>query len=190
MVLYRAVPKLGFRPGEKIRRFPGRRLPGNIPYFVDNLWEFARPEGAPSRRHAVYASPTPVLALKNASAFNVPPDGYVACRVEFHTEPAMMQLGVTDARAHHDVGHLQKLLNQRMAGVAAHGLADKQPLAALFLPGVTSAELRAAMAASTLLNDLVTEAAAAVRLWADAPVPEGELFFEIGEDNYYLLHPL
>lgn len=190
MVLYRAVPKRDVRPGEQIRRIPGRRLPGNIPYMVDNLWEFARPADAPSRRHAVYASPTPALALKNASAFNVPPDGYVACRLEFHGEPAIRQLDVSDARAHPDVGHLQKLVNQRLAGVAAHGVADKQPLAALFLPGVTSMELRAAMATSTLLHDLVAEAAAAVRLWAAAPVPEGELFFEIGEDDYYVLHPL
>lgn len=190
MILYRAIPKGDFQPTAKIQRVSGRRLPGNIPYLVDNLWEFSRPSALPSRRHAVYASPTPELALENASVFNVAPGGYVACRLEFHVEPPMVQLAVPDARQHPDVGHLQKLVNKRLSQWAAYDLADKQSLSALFLPGVTKEELQVAMTSSQLLADLVTEAAAAVRLWQSAPAPDGELFFEIAEDNYYTLHAI
>lgn len=190
MVIYRAVPRHDLQPGKEMRRLPGRRLPGNIPYLVDNLWEFARPESMPSRRHAVYASPTPALALKNASAFNMPPESYVACRVEFAVEPVMIQLSVPDAREHPDVGHLQKLVNKRLGDWACRDAVDKHELAALFLPGIAKGELAAAMSSSALLTDLVTHAAAAVRLWEQTPAADGELFFEIAEDNFYILHPL
>ena len=42
------------------------RPPGNVPYYVDNIWEWLRPEGAPSRRKAAFASPTPELAAAGA----------------------------------------------------------------------------------------------------------------------------
>lgn len=190
MILYRAIPTADFQPGIKIQRVSGRRLRGNIPYLVDNLWEFSRPEALPSRRHAVYASPTPELALANASVFNVAPGGYVACRLEFHIEPPMVQLAVPDARQHPDVGHLQKLVNKRLSQWAASDLATKQSSSALFLPGVTKEELQAAMTANEFLAELVTEAAATVRLWQSVPAPDGELFFEIAADNYYVLHAL
>lgn len=190
MVLYRAVPRHDLQPEEKVRRNAGRRLPGNIPYLVDNLWEFARPDSMPSRRHAVYASPTPALALENASVFQIPPGGYVACRLEFFREPAMVQLSVTDARKHPDVGHLQKLVNTRLGDWAGRDAAAKQQLATLFLPGITKGELAAAMSSSNLLSDLVEHAVAAVSLWASEPAADGELFFEISEENYYVLHPV
>lgn len=37
MAIYRAVPRETFQPGTQMRRNPGRRLPGNVPYLVDNL---------------------------------------------------------------------------------------------------------------------------------------------------------
>ena len=40
MELFRAVRKERVRQDEEIRRSAGRRLPSNIPYMVDNLWEF------------------------------------------------------------------------------------------------------------------------------------------------------
>jgi hypothetical protein len=190
MDLFRAVPKQQLQPGARLHRVPGRRLPANIPYPVDNLWEFTRPPTLPSRRHAVYASTSPALALKNASAVKGEADAYVACRIEFHIRPPMVQLSVPDAREHSDVGHLQKLINERLRQWAGAEVPVKQPLAALFLPGVTKHELLIAMEASVLLADLVAEAAAKVGLWQAAPVADGELFFEIAEDNFYVLQPL
>lgn len=190
MDVYRAVPKQQLQPGARLHRVPGRRLPGNIPYPVDNLWEFTRPPTLPSRRHAVYASSSPELALMNASAWKGEADAYVACRIEFHIRPPMVQLSVPDAREHPDVGHLQKLINQRLRQWAGEEMAVKQQFAALFLPGVAKHELLIAMKASVLLDNLVVEAAAKVGLWQAAPVADGELFFEIAEDNFYMLHPV
>jgi hypothetical protein len=193
MVLYRAVPAAKLQPGETIYPHSGRRLPSNIPYLVDNLWEYTRPDDKPSRRHAVYASPTPELALQNASADGLPPSGYVACRLAFQREPAVMQLTVSDARHHRDVRALQQLVNRWLGDRAGSAIADKLALAPLFLPGVTRQELAKAMAAAPMLDDLVRTAAATVTFWSATPdeiAPDGELFFEIAPDNSYTLEPV
>ncbi|QOL48539.1 hypothetical protein [Massilia litorea] len=193
MSIYRAIPRATFEAGKELRRNPGRRLPSVIPYLVDNLWEYARPDGQPSRRHAVYASPTPQLALQNAAAGALRQDDYLACRLTFHYQPAMIQLSTSDARHHPDVRQLQHLVNSRLREWAAGGLGDKLALAPLFMPGVTRGELAAAMAAEPALAKVVEEAAAAVTLWSPAPgavSPDGELFFEIADDNFYVLHPV
>lgn len=174
-------------------RNPGRRLPGNVPYLVDNLWEYTRPDDKPSRRHAVYASPTPELALENAVAGGRRPDEYVACRLEFDHEPAMIQLAVSDARYHPDIRRLQQMVNQALREWAGNDLGNKLALAALFLPGITKQELGLAAIGNALLGQLVQEASAAITFWSPEPgvvSPDGELFFEIAEDNRYWLHPV
>jgi hypothetical protein len=193
MKIYRAVPRSSLVPGQAIGRNPGRRLPGNVPYLVDNIWEFARPLDMPSRRHAVYGSPTPELALDNASADGLARHEYVACLLEFRYVPAMIQLDVTDARIHPDIGKLQKLVNRRLGDWSAAAVDDKLALAPLFLPGVTRTELLSAMVDAPQLRDLVHEAAACATLWspnANAIDANGELFFEIAEDNAYTLGPV
>lgn len=190
MDLFRAVPKQQLQPGARLHRVPGRRLPGNIPYPVANLWEFTRPPTLPSRRHALYAITSPELALRNASALKGKADAYAAFCIEFHIRPPMVQLSVPDAREHSDVGYLKRLINARLRQWAGAEVPVKQPLAALFLPGVAKHELLIAMEASVLLADLVAEAAAKVGLWQAAPVADGELFFEIAEDNFYMLQSL
>ncbi|GGX77149.1 hypothetical protein GJV26_16765 [Massilia dura] len=161
--------------------------------MVDNLWEFTRPADKPSRRHAVYASPTPQLALKNAAAGALAQDQYVACELRFRHAPAMIQLTVSDARDHPDIRKIQSLVNQQLKDWAAGSLQDKLGLAPLFLPGVTQEELASAMAGNAHLDELVRQAAAAVTIWSADPVtvsPDGVLFFEITEDNAYTLHPV
>lgn len=193
MPIYRAVPAATFTAGRQLRRNPGRRLPGNVPYLVDNLWEYARPAGMPSRRHAVYASPTPQLALQNAIAGGLQQDAYLACRVEFHIEPPMIQLTRSDARHHPDILRLQQRVNGALKDMAAADVAVILALAPLFLPGITHDELAAARDGQPALDRLVREAAAAVTSWSPAPSEvsaDGELFFEILDDNFYTLHPV
>jgi len=191
MQIYRAVPRDGFDPTKIHTRHPSARLPGNVPYFVDNLWEFTRSEDKPSRRHAVYASPTAELALDGAAGVGLPQDGFIACRVECRTPPKVFQLSVTDARYHPDVKRLQRAVHDKLARAAAAGLDARLALAPLFLPGLTRHELMTAMEANAPLRQLVEELAPAVTLWADTPnAAIGELFFEIDEDNAYTLHPL
>jgi hypothetical protein len=43
-----------------------RRPPSNVPYIVDNLWEWKRPEGYPNRRYSVFCSPSPEIARESA----------------------------------------------------------------------------------------------------------------------------
>ena len=190
MTIYRAVPRKGFVPGQPVNRIDGRRLPGNVSYLVDNLWEFTRPSGRPSRRHAVYASPTPALALQNASAGGGAREEYVACSLVFRYEPPFFQLSVTDARHHPDVGRLQRLVNSEWSAWASGNADSRLELAPLFLPGVTREELAAAMGASSLLRQVVNKAADHVTLWDDLPAQDGELFFEIAPDNCFSLHPV
>lgn len=193
MPIYRAVPRARLTPGQPIHRNPGRRLPGNVSYLADNLWEYTRPAGMPSRRHAVYASPTPELALQNASADVLRQSEYVACRLDFHVQPPMIQLTVSDARYHPDIRRLQQMVNEGLRDWHAGDLGGKLALAPLFLPGVTREELDAAMAREPLLERAVRELAAAVTLWTPAPgevSADGELFFEIADDNFYTLQPV
>jgi hypothetical protein len=189
MKFFRAVPSVHYKPGEELRRHAGRRLPSNIPYMVDNLWEFTRPQDRPSRRHAVYASPSPELALAYAIAGGAARSSYVACEMKFRKTPAFMQLSVEDAKLHPDVLVLQQFVNRKLGSWSALALDRKAELAPLFLPGVTRAELLDAMGASATLAEIMREAAALVTFWwPEGTVAEvGELFFEIDEDNAYAL---
>lgn len=191
MKIFRAVPHAGFNPEREYRRHPGTRMPANVPYLVDNLWEFTRPDDMPSRRKSVYASPTAALALDGAAGVMRPKDGFVACRVECRSAPKTFQLSVADARYHPDVKKLQKAVHDKLAGSVPVGLDEKLALAPLFVPGMTRDELQAAMEGNAGLRELVIELAALVAVWKDTPnLAEGELFFEIDESNAYHLHPV
>lgn len=192
MKFFRAVPTAQYVPNAVQRRHPGRRLPSNIPYMVDNLWEFTRPSERPSRRHAVYASPSAELALAYAVAGGAARRDYIACEMVFQKRPTFIQLPVEDAKLHPDVLVLQQFVNRKLGGWSALPLAHKLALAPLLLPGVTRAELLEAMETSELLAEVVREAASRVTFWWPDGVVEatGELFFEIDEGNAYTLEPV
>lgn len=191
MTIYRAVAKGKYQPGESIGRTDGRRLPGNVPYLVDNLWEFCRPEHLPSRRHSLYASATPELALKNASAHA--PEGYTAYRMEFARPPAMYQLPVPDARDHDDIKVLQPCVSRLLRKSGSATVTEKLAMAPLFLPGITKQELAAAMVENAALREVVEEASKLVTFWNTdqaTVAPDGELFFELVDGNTYTLEPI
>lgn len=191
MSIFRAVPRDGFNPNQIYKWRDGQRLPGNVPYLVDNLWEFTRPEGKPSRRRAVYASPTAELALDCANAGALSRDKYVPCEVAFQTRSEVFQLSVSDARYHPDLKRVQKLVHGKLANWSERGLDSKLVLAPLFLPGTTREELRVAMDNNAELRAIVEEAAAAVTMWFDVPnTAVGEITFEIAKDNSYTLDPV
>lgn len=191
MKIFRAVPHAGFNPEREYRRHPGTRMPANVPYLVDNLWEFTRPDDMPSRRKSVYASPTAALALDGAAGVMQPKDDYIACLVECRSAPKTFQLSVADARYHPDVKKLQKAVHDKLAGPVTVGLEEKLALAPLFVPGMTRDELQTAMEGNAGLRALVMELAVLVTLWKDTPnLAEGELFFEIYENNAYHLYPV
>lgn len=192
MDFFRAVPNQS-DVSQPSRRMLTRRLPSNIPYFVDNLWEYLRPAGKPSRRHAVYASPTVDLAAENASASTS--GGYAVYRLKFTMPPAFMQLSVTDARHHPDIKALQRVVHTTLGvDFASLPLPEKLVMAPLFLPGVSAEELDQAAVPGSPLRKVLDEAARVSTFWTGGdvldPTSKGELFFELEGDNSYTLMPL
>lgn len=192
MKIFRAVPRDGYEPGKVHQWRDGSRLPGNVPYLVDNMWEFTRPQDKPSRRRAVFASPSAELTLQGASAGGLSADKYVPCELIFSLPmPVPFQLSVPDARFHPDVSKLPKLVNHHLKGWGNRGFERKMALAPLFLPGIAADELLIAMQASQELRELVETAAAAVTMWSDIAAPAtGEISFELGVDHTYTLTPV
>lgn len=136
MQLFRAIPASRLAEAAiGIGRQSTVRVPSNVPYVVDNLWESLRPKHMPSRRHAIYASPTVELALRNASAALRQGDEYVACRVIVdpdHIRVAHLQ--VKDAREHSDIRLISQWVSKYGHALAELPMAAKHKLAPLFMP--------------------------------------------------------
>ena len=188
MELFRAIPASQvIMSGKGIRRHLTMRIPSNVPYVVDNLWESLRPKNMPSRRHAIYASPTPELALQNASAQLADGDEYVACRVVVEPQKIRIaQLQVTDARYHSDIRLIGKWISQHGQELAELSLDQKQKLAPLFMPGLHRRELTKLWHANALVAELCTYVRQHSSFWSSASnTPQsldGELFFELVDD--------
>lgn len=167
-------------------QYPTRRPPGNVPYLVDNLWEWTRPADMPNRRHSIFASPTPELAMQAGGAV----DG-VVYRVELPpADSRVCQIVEADARYHPDVKSLPKLVNSLLG----HDwmdllLKEKQSIAALWAPCLSADEVEEVFRNSKLapLRRTVWES---VDFWRRAqrvaveerlPYVEGEIFFESGQ---------
>lgn len=194
MELFRAVPRHRVSATDMwTGRQNTKRIPGNVPYVVDNVWEFLRPEHMPSRRHAVYASPTPELALENATADDNK-SGYVVFRVVIRGNFKIAQLQLKDAREHPDIRAITRLLQKHSADFTECSLETKRLVAPLFLPGISAQELKNCRSDSTLMGELFAAFQKASIFWSDAtsnPVDqEGELFFELFDNAAYALKPL
>ena len=99
----------------------------------------------------------------------------------------MMQLSVKDARWHKDIANIQRNVNSLIGPWVETDLANKNTLAALFLPGTSKDELMGAMEAQPRLKEILLEASQFVTLWKDEPSSDGEFFFEVLDDNGYVL---
>ncbi|MFW5836426.1 MAG: hypothetical protein ACOCVM_00355 [Desulfovibrionaceae bacterium] len=116
---------------------PMRRIPHNIPYLVDNLWEWRRPEAFPSRRHAIFASPTPQAARRSGQ------DSAALCRVDIRGEFDLCQDNeFEDARMHPECRTLPmlvlKLLGREWAEAS---LEEKAGAAPLWSPCLSKADV-------------------------------------------------
>lgn len=194
MELFRAIPSSQLAAAEKgLRRHSTMRIPSNVPYVVDNLWESLRPKNMPSRRHAIYASPTPELALQNASAPLAEGDEYVACRVVVEPRKIRIaQLQVTDARYHSDIRLVGKWISQHGQELAGLALDQKQKIAPLFMPGLHRRELTELWKAHALVATLCAYVRQHSSFWSSASdtpqSSDGELFFElVGDTDTYRL---
>lgn len=194
MELYRAIPRSRLAAAKSgFQRQSTVRVPSNVPYIVDNLWESLRPKNMPSRRHAIYANATPELALRNASSPLKEGDEYVACRVIVDAKRIRVaQLQVADAREHEDIRLISRWVSERGHALSELSLDRKQKLAPLFMPGLHRSELTRLCGVDSFVLELREYARERSRFWGDAfSEPQfsgGELFFELisADDTYWL----
>lgn len=162
------------------------RAPGNVPYYVDNVWEWLRPPSFPSRRRSAFASPTPELAALGAqgsaeNAWSVElMAGQMAAQITRGDRPE-------DAKHHRDIARLKEIIH---SGLQRKGWFDlpatgRQAEASLFLPCATAAEVDQTIQNSAWLDaDQIREASTFwndVEIFASSQQPPhrtGEIFFE------------
>ncbi|WP_415900547.1 hypothetical protein [Neptuniibacter sp. QD48_11] len=182
-MLYRAIDRSDYKAGKVYYPYPTKRLPSNVPYVVDNLWEWAKPSEYPSRRHAAYASPCP----KQASESSVANDP-VVCTLEWHGERKVAQHRVVaDAKEHRDVRQLPKLLLNILGREwPSLPLEDKGTEGLLWVPGLGASEVQQILESGVFQNH-IEELKAAINFWDEAELisnsspdssSSGELFFE------------
>ncbi len=167
------------------------RPPGNVPYVVDNLWEWKRPEKYPCRRFSVYASPQKSIAEKLG-----PYDGTVY-RVKFKGKYKLCQVqGYKDSKDHPDCKKLKELWKfKNFEQDWLDGkLKDKEETGKLWIPCLSRNEMNYLFGSNEKLREIRDEVYNAITYWNDVvliknnmplPDPTGELFFE-AKDGYYL----
>lgn len=162
-----------------------RRPPGNVPYVVDNLWEWMRPAEFPSRRHCVCASPSADLARALGGAA----DGIVFRVLQLQCAK-IAQIPQQDAKFHPEAKSLHKtlvkLLDANWLGAAPLEDKDKRAIAPLWMPCLTKDEVNELFKLPRLAK-IKGKLQESIRFWQDArlldlsgpwPFPEGEIFFE------------
>ena len=171
------------------------RPPGNIPYIVDNLWEWARPSEYANRRMSAFASPTPELA---AIAYGSDCHVY---KVEFPENSSFKICQLIrpdknqDSRFHYEC----KCLKKKIIGHFGNNwfdndLREKQKIACLWMPCLKKEETEYFFQNSDQLKGIKDELYNFIKYWNDVvllkdqediPDDQGELFFEY-PDGYYL----
>ena len=178
--------------GERRYRRETLRVPVNVPFIVDNLWEYLRPDHMPCRRHAVFACTKPAQALASCTASQDKPVGVYQVVIEGPAKVAQLQ--VDDAKRHPDIAAIMRMLPARVGELDDAG---RQAVALLFLPGARKEEWAQLGRASAAAAALMAEMAARSTFWSGASATigpgDGEVFFELEEGASYvprnLLYP-
>lgn len=193
--LFRAISASKFQAGKVHRRYNTQRPPSNIPYVVDNILEFLRPDDMPNRRFCAYANLTPEQALKNANPPKNSEGPLKAYQLHFQGSHIKIANLATDAREHPSIKALQTLVQKKLdVIIQSTDWAEKSRIAPLFFPCLTKQEISSLCQTSPLITELLTEAAQISTFWADAvfdpqqTAVDGELFFELASaDACYTL---
>lgn len=152
-----------------------RRQPAHIPYLVDNLWEWARPDEYPNRRHSKFAHPH-VEQAQTAARDEETEVG----RVQFQGEYALAQLvGHKDAKFHPDCRRLKKIVRQTLDqdGPFSWATRDrdaKHPAGQLYYPCLTAREVEQVFQAAEALRTSKDEIQDAIGFWDDIELVEGD----------------
>jgi len=189
MQIFRALPTYKAITNDVLTPRSTARPPGNVPYVVDNLWEWARPSHMPCRRFAVYASSSPTLALTSGAADSR------AFRVELPGRfKAAQLLSNTDSKYHPECRGLRRWLIKQLgqSWIEESALA-RHALAPLWMPCLESAETDEVLKGADKLDSRAL--AQEIHYWQDVRLikttddidPEaGEVFFE-PLDGYWLI---
>jgi hypothetical protein len=182
--IYRATERADC---SKIRTpYSTRRQPGRVPYLVDNLWAWTRPEGYPDRRQSAYASPTPEQAVASALG-----EEAVAYRVQFQGDYTLAQLTTgKDASDHPDCRALKKRVRRALDdgnryAWASRAASDKDLAGRLYYPCLSAEEVEEVFRSVDALRAHRDAIRDAVTFWDDVTLitgdtlanSEGELFF-------------
>lgn len=137
------------------------RPPGNVPYIIDNFWEWKRPDSFPDRRHAVFASPTPELAQQCG-----PINGQVY-RVEFVGDFKLVQLlEFEDSKLHPNVESLRRdLFNLLGYGWLSCPINVKVEIGRLWLPCLTKNEVAELFESVPCLNKIRDSMSDSINYW-------------------------
>lgn len=184
---YRGLSKKSYTT-EIVQHFKTQRAPSNIPYLVDNLWEWLRPLNMPSRRFSVYASPLKELAEKYALSSDL------ICLVELQGKSKAVQLtNYQDAKLHPDVRILQKtVLNYLGQDWLEADIENKALAGKLFIPLLSKDEIDDILDTAQMrdLKDIILKES---QFWGDVSIindetvlTDGELFFH-SKDGYKLI---
>lgn len=166
-------------------RMNTRRIPGYVPFVVDNLWAWTLPDGFPDRRHSTFASPRAELIEVSGTPYLV--------HIAGNLNHCIAQIEENDARFHPDCKALPKLLFKLLGTDWVNSdKAAKVPAGQLWMPCLSKDEVEAVFRESALAPHR-DEVFAAVTYWknarlvsldGDLPYPNGEIFFEA--DSWHL----
>ena len=172
------------------------RPPVNVPYIVDNLWEWKRPDEYPNRRYSVFASPDERQSLESARGPSV------SYRVELIGNFKICQLlenhslqDSQDSKNHPDCKRLSSLLiNELGQSWVDSDVNEKTAAGRLWIPCLTKEAVENLFLSVETLSRIRDNIYDAISYWndvvvvkADEPLPskKGEVFFE-PFDGYYL----
>lgn len=183
---YRSLSEASYSPALK-RHKTTKRAPSNVPYVVDNIWEWLRPDNMPTRRLTVCASPFKELALKYATSNDL------LCSIRFAGDANVVQISqYQDAKLHPDVKKLPRLITKYLGqNWLDSAIDDKQLYGQLFIPLLSSEEVSTILSTPELL-DLKEQLLKLSTFWQDVhhvssnyQLTDGELFF-YANDGYFL----
>jgi len=195
--IYRAVSSWKDRVHKP---FSTRRAPRNVPYVVDNIWEWARPRGEyVNRRFAAYGSPSPEAAEASVK------DG-TAYRVEFLGEHRVCQLnGISDAKHSEEIKEIKGAVFDLLGNHHEKGyrewrsdtLSVKHVAGQLYTPCLSHEDVEAVLDEIGATDEERQKLRDTVSYWDkltivedDEPLPSqvGEIVFSY--EGGYRLHPI
>jgi len=194
--LYRSVKSEKNNEKRFVKYRETMRPPKNVPFVIDNLWEWLRPERFPCRRLSVYASPTPEIALQCG------PEGGVPFEIHIPGEVKIAQLrGYQDSKFHNECGDTALKVINLLNTITGkwwpnEEIREKREAGQIWLPCLTKSEMNALFVNIPELHSIKKEITSMIRYWYDVelldiqypriPDKDGEIFFE-AKDGYWLI---